>query len=150
MKNLFDPPTAAEIKNRLEQLRPDSPTKWGKMTVGQAVAHCTIGLQMALGDFRPPRHRIGRLLGRIIKPLALGNESPMRKNSPTIEGMKMTAPRQFEAERTQLQAVLDRFVVAGRQACTSHPHPFFGPLTPDEWGVLMYKHLDHHIRQFGA
>jgi transposase InsO family protein len=46
--------------------------------------------------------------------------------------------------------VIDRFVAAGPKSCTTHPHSFFGPLTPEEWAILMYKHLDHHLRQFGV
>jgi hypothetical protein len=46
--------------------------------------------------------------------------------------------------------LIDRFAAAGPQGCTTHPHAFFGSLTPDEWAILMYKHLDHHLRQFGA
>ena len=46
--------------------------------------------------------------------------------------------------------LIDRFAAAGPKGCTTHPHSFFGPLTPDEWAILMYKHLDHHLRQFGV
>ena len=58
--------------------------------------------------------------------------------------------KDFETERNRLSGLIDRFAAAGPAGCTSHPHAFFGPLTPDEWAVLMYKHLDHHLRQFGA
>jgi hypothetical protein len=49
-----------------------------------------------------------------------------------------------------LYGVIDRFVAAGPKGCTTHPHSFFGPLTPQEWAILMYKHVDHHLRQFGV
>lgn len=150
MQTLFDTAAAATFKNRLAELRADSPRQWGKMTPAQAVAHCAGSLELALGDVRPPRMLIGRLIGRLIKPLVLGNDAPMRRNSPTVPGFAVTDDRDFERERARLLATIDRFVTAGRDGCTSHPHSFFGPLTPDEWGVLMYKHLDHHLRQFAA
>ncbi len=53
-------------------------------------------------------------------------------------------------EQHRLSALIDRFAAAGPAGCTTHPHTFFGPLTPQEWAALMYKHLDHHLRQFGA
>jgi hypothetical protein len=56
----------------------------------------------------------------------------------------------MEAERSRLRGLIDRFAAAGPSGCTTHPHTFFGPLTPDEWAELMYKHVDHHLRQFGA
>jgi hypothetical protein len=150
MKHLFDPAAAEELKARLARLQPDSPRQWGEMSPAQAVAHCAAGFQLASGEIRPPRMLIGRLIGRLIKPLALGNDEPMRRNSPTVPGMEVTEERELHPERERLTALIDRFVAAGPAGCTTHPHGFFGPLTPDEWAVLMYKHVDHHLRQFAA
>lgn len=150
MKNLFDAERAAEIKGRLAHLRPDSERRWGTMSATQMVAHCVIGSQMATGEHNPPRVFIGRVLGRLIKPLALRDDAPMKKNSPTVPSLVVKGDPDFEQERARLQEIIDRFATSGPRGCTTHPHPFFGLLTPDEWAVLMYKHLDHHLRQFGA
>ena len=150
MKNLFDGTSAEEIKLRLAKLKPDSPRQWGKMNAAQAVAHCFKGLEMATGDLKPPRVFIGRILGPIVKPLALKDGEPMRKNSPTAPALVIADERSLESERQKLSELIDRFTQAGPKACTTHPHAFFGRLTPDEWYILMYKHLDHHLRQFGV
>jgi hypothetical protein len=150
MKNLFDGTSAEEIKLRLAKLKPDSPRQWGKMNAAQAVAHCFKGLEMATGDLKPPRVFIGRILGPIVKPLALKDGEPMRKNSPTAPALVIADERSLESERQKLSELIDRFTQAGPKACTTHPHAFFGRLTPDEWSILMYKHLDHHLRQFGV
>lgn len=150
MKNLFEPAAAAEVKARLLKLRPDSARQWGTMNPAQAVAHCCGGMQMALGDVRPRRVPIGWILGWIIKPLALGNDEPMRRNSPTVPEIVVADERELEDERRRLAGLIDRFAAAGPAGCTTHPHSFFGRLTPQQWAVLMYKHLDHHLRQFGA
>ena len=150
LKNLFDPALAAELKTRLATLRADSPRQWGSMTPSQAVAHCARAMELPSGDRRPPRLMIGRLLGWVIKPLALGDDAPMRRNSPTVPGMIVDDPADLDAERARLASLIDRFVAGGPQACTTHPHSFFGKMTPDEWAVLMYKHVDHHLRQFGV
>jgi hypothetical protein len=150
MKNLFQPETVQELKERLANLRPDSPRQWGKMNPAQAVAHCSIGMELALGDRRPPRMFIGRILGCIIKPKAFQENEPMRRNSPTIPGFQVTGDHDLARERDALCALIDRFAAAGPAGCTTHPHSFFGQLTPDEWSLWMYKHLDHHLRQFGA
>ena len=97
-----------------------------------------------------PRKFVGRMIGRIIKPMALGNDAPMRRNTPTVESLVVTDQRDIFLERERLSLLIDRFVNGGRAGCSKHPHPFFGTLTPDEWAILMYKHLDHHLRQFGA
>jgi hypothetical protein len=150
MKNLFETESVNEVKARIENLTPESPRQWGKMNAAQAIAHCAAGLELALGDRTPPRVFVGRLLGGIIKPLALGDDKPMRRNSPTVKGLVMNDERNLENERERLRGMIDRFTAAGPAGCTTHPHSFFGPLTPDEWAVLMYKHLDHHLRQFGV
>lgn len=150
VKNLFEPTAAAEVKARLESMRPDSPRQWGTMNPAQAVAHCCGGMEMALGDVRPRRILIGRLMGWIIKPLALRNDEPMRRNSPTVPEIVVSDERALDDERRRLSALIDRFTAAGPAGCTTHPHSFFGRLAPREWAVLMYKHLDHHLRQFGA
>ena len=75
---------------------------------------------------------------------------PMRKNSPTAPLLIVGDARDFEKERQRLGVLIDRFVAGGPEGCSTHPHCFFGPMTPQEWAVLMYKHLDHHLRQFDA
>lgn len=150
MRNLFEPAAAEEVKARLLHLRPDSGRLWGRMNAPQAVAHCCAGLDMALGDCRPKRALVGRILGRVVKPLALGNDDPIRRNTPTVPEMVVADERDLEGERRRLSGLIDRFAAGGPAGCTTHPHSFFGRLTPQEWAVLMYKHLDHHLRQFGA
>lgn len=150
VKNLFEPATREEVKARLQRLRFDSERQWGSMNASQAVAHCARSVEMALGDRRPPRLLIGRAIGWVIKPLALGNDAPMRRNSPTVPEIEVRDTPELEVERARLLALIDRFGAAGAAGCTTHPHSFFGRLTPEEWSVLMYKHLDHHLRQFGA
>jgi hypothetical protein len=150
MKNLFQPETVQELKERLAHLRPDSPRQWGKMTPGQAVAHCAMGMELALGDRRPPRMLIGRLLGFAIKPMAFKEGEPMRRNSPTIPGFAVTDNRDLASECEKLSGIIDRFAACGPAGCTTHPHSFFGRLTPDEWSMWMYKHIDHHLQQFGV
>ena len=150
MKNLFEATTADEVKSRTMRLRPSSERQWGKMSAAQAVAHCAGSMEMALGDTLPPQMLLGRLIGRIVKPMALGNDEPMRRNSPTVPSLVVSDERELDAERTRLCGLIDRFVAGGPQGCTTHSQSFFGRLNPQEWAILMYKHLDHHLRQFGA
>jgi uncharacterized protein DUF1569 len=120
------------------------------MTAPQAVAHCSVAFEWAVGDKRPPRMFIGRLIGGLVKGFVLRDDQPMRRGAPTAPDMVVTDERDLETERRRLRALIDRFTSAGPSGCTSQPHSFFGRLTPDEWAVLMYKHTDHHLRQFGV
>lgn len=150
MKNLYEAGTAQEVKERIARLRPDSKRQWGKMSPAQAVAHCAVAMEWAVGDTRPRRMLIGRILGPMVKSKAIGDEQPMRRNAPTAKSLVVADDRNLAVEQKRLCALIDRFASAGPAGCTSHPHTFFGPLTPAEWATLMYKHLDHHLRQFGA
>jgi hypothetical protein len=150
MRNLFEPAAVEEVKQRIARLRPDSNRQWGTMNVAQAVAHCSAGLELGLGERIAPRMFLGRIIGRIVKPLALRNDEPMRRNSPTMKNLVVQDNRDLGIERGRLSALIDRFAAAGPEGCTTHPHSFFGQLTPTEWSILMYKHLDHHLRQFGV
>jgi hypothetical protein len=150
MEDLFDPATHQQLRARIESLTAASPRQWGTMSVAQMLAHCSAGLQTATGELRPPRMFIGYLLGPLVKPMALKQGAPMKRNSPTAPCLIVHNEPDLEAERGTLLAMLDRGFAAGPQGCTDHPHAFFGKLTPDEWSALMVKHLDHHLRQFSA
>lgn len=150
MKNLFEAAAAEEIKARPMQLRPDSQRQWGKMNTAQALAHCCSAIGTAEGEIRPPRILIGRLLGPLAKRSMIVNGKPMRRNAMTEKSCVVADERDFVAERQRLRESIDRFAAGGPGICTKHPHFFFGPLTPLEWSVLMYQHLEHHLRQFGA
>jgi hypothetical protein len=150
MKNLYDPSTVADLKNRIAHLRPESERQWGKMTPAQAAAHCSGAMEWAVGDVRPPRLFLGRLLAWMVKPKLLGSEATMRRNAPTAKSLVIADERDLSKEQQRLCGLIDRFAAAGPKGCTTHPHAFFGPLTPQQWAILMYKHLDHHLRQFGA
>lgn len=150
MKSLFDSPEATDILTRLEALKADSPRLWGTMTPAQAMAHCAGVCDMAVGTLNPPRAFVGRLLGPLVKRLALDNDKPFGHGSPTAPQLVVKDDRQFETERTRLGNLLRQFIAGGRAGCSTHPHTFFGRLTPDDWGHLLYKHTDHHLRQFGV
>ena len=150
MKNVFEPNDLEALRARIAQLRPESNRQWGTMSVAQALAHCSLGVQTATGELRPPRKLIGRILGPIVKPKVVGDDQPMRRNSPTMKELIVLHEPDFATEQVRLIGLLENFSAAGPPACTSHPHAFFGPLKPDEWAILMYKHIDHHLRQFGV
>src|SRR5579863_7117191 len=132
MKNLFDAALANQVKKRIEQLRPDSGRQWGKRSPAQVMAHCSLGLEMALGGIKPRRKGIGRLIGFIIKPMIFGNDDEFRRNSPTLDELAVSGEQDLAAESKRLCSLIDRFVSGGPPACTSHPHAYFGPLTPME------------------
>jgi Protein of unknown function (DUF1569) len=149
MKHLFQQEGYDEIVSRIGKLQPSTQRQWGKMDVAQMMAHCSLGLDMASGRLNPPRLLIGRLLGPFIRPIYT-NEKPFSRNNPTDPKLVVSDARDFQREQEQLRLKMRQFHEGGEGKCTRHPHPFFGALTPQDWSRGMYKHLDHHLRQFGA
>jgi hypothetical protein len=151
MKNLFDATVASQVKARLGQLEPRSERRWGTMTAAQMLAHCSVSMQWAAGDVVPEKGALpARLIGRLIKPMVFRNDDPMRKNSPTAKSLLVAGDRDFDTERVRLTRLIDKFTTGGAASCTLNPHSFFGQMTPEQWAILTYKHLDHHLRQFGV
>ena len=149
MKNLFQREMVDEVMARIDTLQPTSQRLWGKMDAAQMMAHCSITFEIASGRLNLPRLFIGRIIGPFVKSIYT-NDKPFAKNGPTGKDLIVSDRRDFAREREQLKAGIRRFHEGGESGCTRHPHPFFGPLTPQAWGRGMYKHLDHHLRQFGA
>lgn len=149
LPTLFVPRDREALARRLAQLEPVSPRRWGSMDPVQMLDHCAAGLEVALGD-RPARQT---LLGRLVTPLILGRvlgPHPFRRNLPTEATWASGDPGAFEAQRLRLATLVDRFVQRGPEGAETAVHPFFGRLGGARWGRLTYKHLDHHLRQFGV
>src|SRR2546428_13550223 len=105
MKNLFEAPRVEEVKERMAQLRPDSERLWGKMNAAQALAHCSAGLEWAVGGKIPSRLFLGRITGRIVKPVALGNGEPKGRDSPTGEDLVGEGERDLGTERGRVRGL---------------------------------------------
>ncbi len=153
MKNLSDPILVEDTKRRILRLGLESERQWGSMTVAQTFAHCTSGVEMAMGVINPRRAPFpATMIGPLIKAFVFRDDKPMRRNSPSSPELFPADPTQcdMERERSRLIAAIDSFAGRGAAGCSRHPHPFFGPLSPQQWAILMYKHIDHHLRQFGV
>ena len=148
MKNLFQPDAVEEIMARIDRLNPSLQPQWGKMDVAQMLAHCSTTMNMASGKFVAKRTLLGRIFGQRVRHI-LTDDSPMRRNSPTVKELKVSAS-DFSREHERLKQSVREFHAGGESGCTKHPHPFFGDITPLEWSTGMYKHLDHHLTQFGV
>jgi hypothetical protein len=150
MDTLFDSAACDRVLRRIESMRPDSPRGWGKMDAAQMLSHCALALEAATGDAVLHSNFMAKLIGPLFKGWMLGPK-PFSKDSPTHPLLVLhTSPRDFEKEKSRLAAVVRKFHDAGPASAAKHRHAFVQKLTGAEWGVLQWKHLDHHLRQFGA
>ena len=148
MKRLFDPEENNLIKARINKLTPDSHPLWGKMNVSQMLAHLQPVILVAFGQLKLKGGLMGLLFGKMAKKQLL-LDKPFKKSLPTMKEFKV-AEKDFETEKNTLLSYLDRFITEGPEVITNKKHPFFGKLTLEEWDTLQWKHLDHHLRQFGV
>lgn len=146
VKNLFDTTVKEEIISRINQLIPESKSLWGKMDAAQMLAHCQMPLGVATGKHKLKSNFLLRLIGPLFKK-QLFNEKPFKRSLPTDKSFIMTDLKEFEKEKQALIQMINSFSEA---TMSGEPHPFFGKLTHDEWSKGTWKHIDHHLQQFGV
>lgn len=149
MKSLYSPAERQELLDRLAKVRSGAARQWGKMDPAQMLAHCAIALEVGNGDRVLPHRLIGKIFGPFVKGSLLG-EKPFSRNSPTDPEFVVSDTRDFAREKARLIDLVRRFGDAGSAAAEGRMHSFFGRLKGEEWGAIMHKHIDHHLRQFGA
>jgi hypothetical protein len=146
LKNLFNPADKKEIITRINSLSVNTKPQWGKMTVAQMLKHNTLPIQMALTNPKPKRDLMAKILGPLIKGSVIGPK-PFKKNSFTPKEFKVDSQEVFDTQKNALLELINRFTP---DHVSDKNHPFFGPMTDAEWGQGQYKHLDHHLVQFGV
>ena len=149
MKNLFTSTVNQDMVDRINKLTPDTKPLWGKMTVAQMLAHLQVPLEVALGDKDLKGGLMAFFFGKIAKK-QLVKEEPFKRNLPTAPSFVVKGERNFNEEKKELIDLLLRFSKSDPEEIARRPHPFFGKLTKEEWNTLQYKHLDHHLNQFGV
>ena len=145
-KSLLDPDVERELLERLDKLTPATKARWGRMSVDQMLHHLSGGLQMATGDLAIPARKSPLRLFPIKQSIVF--VLPFPKGAPTAPALVARDKFNFDSEREAVSGFLNSF--AKREIPSWPDHPAFGPLTRDQWGVMVWKHTDHHLRQFGV
>lgn len=145
-KTVFDGEARAELIGRIRRLGPDSTRRWGQMSCGQMVAHLADALRMTFGELEiMPRG--GPLRFAPIRYLLI-HKLPFPRGAPTAPELISRDGTDLSAEVEALITLLTRFGDANVKLGAEHPA--FGPLTRNDWGVLVYRHTSHHLNQFGV
>jgi Protein of unknown function (DUF1569) len=147
LKNLYDSIVKQEIIGRTNRLTLQSQPQWGKMNAGQMLAHLQMPMGVAVGTHKLPRTLFGRIVGPLAKPM-MYNPKPFKHNMPTDKSFIMTGKeKDFEKEKQSFLNLVSNFK---EENIVNEIHPFFGRMTKDQWSKAMYKHIDHHLQQFGV
>jgi hypothetical protein len=147
MKSIWQEALRREISDRVGALSWDRPAQWGKFTAPKMVCHLADSLKMAMGDLPVAPKRLP-IRYPPLKQLII-YVSPFPKSAPTAPELLVRAPREWANDVADVQALLAR--AASARTTDSWPeHPAFGKLSTRAWGVLIYRHMDHHLKQFGS
>lgn len=147
MKSMWQEAAKRELQDRLAKLTPETPGQWGKFTAPQMVAHIAESFRSSIGDLAV-RSKNLPLRYTPIKQLVI-YWLPFPKNSPTAPELLARKPGDWTSDVAEVHGLMNRF--ASRKPGDQWPvHAAFGPLTGKQWSILMYRHTDHHFRQFGV
>ncbi|TDU34260.1 uncharacterized protein DUF1569 [Gelidibacter sediminis] len=150
MQTLFDQKVHQDVLKRVHMLTESATPKWGKMNVSQMVKHCQLPLLVAIGkmELTEKINPIKKLALKLYKPI-MYNDKPWPESVTTPKDFVVNGAYNFEEEKAQLIRTINEFHA---KALNMHwpKHPYFGNFSTDQWGKMQYKHLDHHLRQFGV
>lgn len=150
MKSLLETEALQEITNRIESLDEHTKATWGKMNVGQMAKHCQVPFDVINGTIKPI-FKVGflkKLMFSMMKPM-MYNDKLWRKNVRTGKEFIIDYDVNFIEEKANLLSMVNQFHERKNQE-QWEPHPVFGSFKKEQWGKMQYKHLDHHLRQFGV
>ena len=146
-KTVFDRDVRAELVRRMETVAPDRPQLWGKMSAGQMLAHLNASLEMGTGELKAAPKK-SPLTNPLLRWLVI-YKLKWPQGTPTAPELLATPPAEWAADLARFRDLLER--VGNRSPDGEWPrHPAFGRMKGKHWGVLIHKHVDHHLRQFGA
>jgi Protein of unknown function (DUF1569) len=148
MPSIFDSTTRAALLGRIERLSPHSKRQWGQMSAAQMQVHIGDGLRIALGTKHCAPKR-GPLRFPPLRWLVIHSPIPWPQGAPTAPELLNPHTAEWDADRAQLVADIKQVAARGEKANWAE-HPAFGKLSGRSWGVLMWRHIDHHLRQFGV
>ena len=147
--DVFNASVANELVGRYENITPNLKGGWGKMNAGQMLKHVADNAEMEFGDTYIKRRFIGRIIGRLVVNQIIKDDKPNSKNQPTHPKMVITGAVDFEKEKERVLQLVARLGTIDSSEFENRVHPFFGKMKSKEWSIWIYKHLDHHLRQFG-
>ncbi|RZL14970.1 MAG: DUF1569 domain-containing protein [Pedobacter sp.] len=150
MKNIFEPAVVSEVTERINKLTPTTPQLWGKMSVSKMLAHCNVSYEMVYDNIHPKPNAIMKFIIKALAKNKVVSEKPYPKNNQTAPQFIINDEREFEKEKARLIEYINKTQMLGENHFDGKESHFFGKLNKTEWNNMFYKHLDHHLSQFGV
>ena len=150
MKNVFSLTDSSEIINRIGQLTPETKGLWGKMSVAQMLAHCNVTYEMAYENIHPAPNAFVKFILKLLVKKSVVNETPYKKSIQTAPAFIINNNKDFAIEKERLVNYIKKTQELGESYFEGKESLSFGSLNKTEWNNMFYKHLDHHLQQFGV
>ncbi|NCA21476.1 MAG: DUF1569 domain-containing protein [Crocinitomicaceae bacterium] len=150
MKNIFNATDSNEIIERIEKLTSETKQVWGKMNVSQMMAHCNVTYEMVYENIHPKPNAFVRFLLKSFVKNKVVNDEVYKQNSQTAPVFLIKSDKNFEKEKARLIEHIKKTQELGPGYFEKKESHSFGVLKATEWNNMFYKHLDHHLRQFGV
>lgn len=150
MKSVFNQTDTSELLRRIDNLQNISKPLWGKMEVAQMLAHCNVTYELVYDNKHPKAKGLKKwILKTFVKNIVV-SEKPYKKNSRTAPEFLVITTKNFEIEKERLKDSIKKTRDLGEKYFDNKESHSFGRLTTTEWNNMFYKHLDHHLTQFGV
>jgi Protein of unknown function (DUF1569) len=150
MKNIFEPAVTNEITARINKLNSSTQPLWGKMAVGQMLAHCNVTYEYVYDNIHKAPNGFTKLILKLLVKNTVMSEKPYKKNSQTGPDFIIKDTKDFDKEKKRLLDYVAKTQQLGATHFDGKESHSFGVLSSAEWNNMFYKHLDHHLSQFGV
>lgn len=150
LPNIFTSDVSDKIISRINNLKPSTQANWGKMNVSQMLAHCNVTYEMTFENIHPKPNAFLKFIFKMIVKKKVVTELPYQQNGKTALAFIIKEEKDFENEKVRLINHISKTKELGEKHFDNKESHSFGILSKTEWSNMFYKHLDHHLTQFGV
>lgn len=150
LPNIFTIQVADDVISRINKLTPQTSPGWGKMNAAQMLAHCCVSYELVYENKHPKPGAFMKLILKMLVKNKVVSDVPYKRSSPTAPAFIITDERDFTTEKERLINYIRKTQQLGESAFNGRESHSFGTLTLTEWNNMFYKHVDHHLTQFGC
>jgi hypothetical protein len=148
--SVFNRKSVDTILERIGQLTPDMQPKWGKMNVAKMLSHCNVTYELVYEDKHPKPNALKVFILKLLVKNSVVSDKPYKNSLPTAPEFIIQDDKNFEDEKKRLIQHIEKTLELGEDFFEGKVSHSFGKLSKGEWNNMFYKHLDHHLKQFGV
>ena len=150
LPNIFDRAVSDSVIERINKLTPSTQPLWGSMDVARMLAHCNVTYELVYENIHAKPNAMVKLMLKLLVKNSVVSETPYKHNIRTGPQFLIIDAKVFEAEKKRLISYITRVQKDGAKSFEGKASHSFGPLNATEWNNMFYKHIDHHLKQFGV